>query len=97
MPRKSPFQIVLTREEREYLERVSRKYTLPYREVVRARIVLLAADGWSNKDIAQYLHTPREVVSRWRKRFFERRIEGLQERPRPGRPAAFSPSGGCAG
>jgi len=92
MPRKSPYKIVLTAEEREYLKTICRRYTLAYRDVVRAKIALLAADGWSNKEIAGYLHMPREVVSRWRKRFFEEGLDGLHERPRPGRPAAFSPS-----
>jgi len=95
MPRKSPFKIVLTEEERKYLEKTAKRYTLPHREVVRAQIVLLAAEGQSNKQIAEYVHMPREVVSKWRKRFFEERLEGLRERPRPGRPPAFSPSGRC--
>ena len=46
MPRHSPFRIDLTREERRELESRERdKYTSPYRDVIRAKIVLLAADG----------------------------------------------------
>ena len=91
MPRRSPFGISLDAETREILERRSRRYTLPYREVVRAQLVLLAAEGLDNDDIAARLNTRREVVSKWRKRFFEEGLAGLEERPRRGRPARFSP------
>ena len=57
-------------------------------------MILLAAEGWSNQAIADYLHTRRDVVSMWRKRFFEDRLAGLEERPRPGRPRSFPPTGG---
>jgi len=91
MPRTSPFAVTLTAQERFVLEAQARKYTLPYREVVRAKIVLLAADGLRNDEIAARLDTRREIVSKWRKRFFEERLPGLLERPRLGRPAAFPP------
>lgn len=91
MPRKSPYNILLsTNEERELSARIA-KYTLPYFQVFRAKIILLAAYGLSNDEIAQRLDTRREVVSMWRKRFFEERLQGLEERPRPGRPRAFPP------
>jgi len=93
MPRESPFAIRLSREERQVLEARSRQYTLPYRDVVRARIVLLAAAGLENKEIGARLDTPRPIVSKWRKRFFRERLAGLEERPRRGRPSGFSPSG----
>ena len=92
MPRESPFAIGLSREERQMLEARSRQYTLPYRDVVRAKIVLLAADGLENKEIGQRLDMPRPVVSKWRQRFFRERLAGLEERPRGGRPSGFSPS-----
>jgi transposase len=91
MPRTSPFDIELSAEERRVLEERGRRYTLPYREVVRARMVVLAAEGLSNDEIARRLDTRREVVSKWRKRFFEERLEGLEERTRRGRPPVFSP------
>ena len=97
MPRKSPFVIVLDQEEKSHLERQARSYTSPYRDVIRAKIVLLAAQGFSNDIIASRLDTPRQIVSKWRKRFFERRLEGLRELPRKGRPAEFSPSGDGGG
>jgi len=47
-----------------------------------------------NKEIAEYVHTSRDVVSLWRQPFFEERLAGLEERPRPERPPAFPPGGG---
>lgn len=92
MPRESPFAIHLSREERRVLEHRSRRYTLPYRDVVRAKLVLLAAAGWENSEIGERLDTPRPIVSKWRKRFYRERLAGLEERPRGGRPSTFSPS-----
>jgi hypothetical protein len=97
MPRTSPYIITLQPEVRAVLEWRARKYTLPYRVVFRAQIVLLAAEGLSNDRIARRLNTRREVVSMWRKRFFEEGLDGLEERPRRGRPPVFSPSGGHGG
>jgi len=91
MPRHSPYVIILSPHEREVLESRSRQYTLSYRDVVRAKLVLLAAEGMENKDIGERLGLPREIVSKWRKRFFQERLPGLEERPRRGRPPAFSP------
>ena len=91
MPRKSPFIIELSEREREVLEAQARCYTLPYRDVIRAKIVLMAAVGLNNDEIAARLDTRREVVSKWRKRFYRQRLAGLEERPRAGRPAVFSP------
>lgn len=93
MPRKSPYSIDLSPQGRRVLESRVRKYTLPYYTVLRARMILLAADGWSNDQIAASLSVGREVVSLWRKRFFHQRLAGLEERPRPGRPPVFSPGG----
>jgi len=91
MPRKSPYDIILRpNEERELAWRVA-KYTLPYIKVIRAKMILLAAQGLGNDEIAVKLDTRREIVSMWRKRFFEQRLEGLEERPRPGRPRSFPP------
>lgn len=97
MPRASPYRIVLRPEERRELEMRAAKYTLPYFHVVRARMILHAAEGLSNDQIAQRLDTRREVVSLWRKRFFEERLAGLEERARPGRPRSFPPRTGRAG
>ena len=91
MPRRSPYDIVLTQAERKALESAVRKYTSPYCAIMRARIALLAAEGLDNKQIGARLDLPRQIVSKWRKRFFEERLGGLEERSRRGRPRFFSP------
>jgi transposase len=70
---------------------VAQKYTSPYYVVVRAKAILLAAEGLENKEIGERLDLPRQIISKWRKRFFEERLSGLQDRPRQGRPCRFSP------
>src|ERR1700752_88923 len=97
MPRQSPFEIVLTKAERQELASRAVCYTRPYFEVVRAKMILMAASGQSNDQIAARLDTRREVVSLWRKRFFEQRLPGLEELPRSGRPRGFSPKAGSKG
>lgn len=97
MPRHSPFEIRLSADERRALESRARKYTLPYFEVQRARMILLAAAGRQNDEIAASLSIGRDVVSQWRKRFYHERLPGLDEPPRPGRPRDFPPRGHCAG
>jgi hypothetical protein len=91
LPRRSPFIISLSAPERRELEARARRYTSPYRDVVRAKIVLLAAGGLGNDEIGARLDTARQVVSKWRHRFFQDRLAGLDEEPRGGRPARFSP------
>jgi len=93
MPRRSPFRIELTSQVQAQLEAMARKYTSAYYSVVRAKIVLLAAQGLDNDVIASRLDLPRQVVSKWRKRFFQEGLAGLEDRPRGGRPPSFSPSG----
>ncbi|MCA1701543.1 MAG: helix-turn-helix domain-containing protein [Actinobacteria bacterium] len=92
MPRRSPYRIDLSDDERALLLSLARSYTLPYGQVTRAQMVLLAADGLRNDEIAARLNCRREVVSQWRKRFFEQRLAGLEDRPRRGRPPTFPPS-----
>ncbi len=93
MSRKSPYRIKLTSEERRVLEARARKYTLPHRDVIRAKAILLADESLENKEIGERLDLSRPKVSKWRKRFFYERLAGLEDRPRGGRPSAFSPSG----
>jgi transposase-like protein len=92
VPRSSPFIIEPSPAERAALESTSRRYSAPYRDVVRARIVLLAAQGQENTEIARRLDTPVQIVSKWRKRFFEEGLTGLTERSRTGRRPSFPPS-----
>jgi hypothetical protein len=97
LPRLSPYALSLSAQEEIELRRRAAKYTLPYFEVLRAKMVLLAAEGLSNDQIAARLDTRREAVSMWRKRFFEERLTGLEERSRPGRPRVFPPRTGRSG
>ncbi len=91
MPRESPYRIHLQKEEAEHLAAIARRYTSPYCDVIRSKVILLAAEDLSNKEIGRRLDLPRQVVSKWRKRFFEEGLAGLQERPRRGRPRPFPP------
>jgi transposase len=93
MSRRSPFVIVLSGEDRDQLEAVVRRRTAEQRMVLRARIVLAAADGEENVRIAERLEVALHTVIKWRKRFFEEGMDGLRDRKRPGRPRFFPPSG----
>ena len=93
MPRKNPFSIKLTRRERAELVRRAGTYQSSYRDVIRAKIVLLASKGLANDAIGTRLDTPRQIVSKWRRRFYIHRLSGLEDRPRSGRPPHFSPCG----
>ena len=73
------------------LPRGVRRPCPPKSSVMRAKVVLLAAQGLDNKFIGSKLSVPRQIVSKWRKRFFELRLDGLQDRARPGRPSVFPP------
>lgn len=78
--------ITLTEEEEKTLAKWSRGRSTPSRLVLRARIVLHAAEGMTNAAIAEKLDTDRECVGRWRKRFASERIAGIErDAPRSGR------------
>lgn len=78
--------VTLTDDERETLTKWSRGRSTPARLVLRARIVLRAAEGMTNAAIAEELSTDRECVGRWRKRFAKDRIVGIErDAPRSGR------------
>ena len=89
MSRSSPFVITLSDADRAELRRRARCYAAPHAEVVRARIVLLAADGLENTVIAGRLDVHVGVVSRWRRRFAQEGMGGLADRQRSGRPRVF--------
>ncbi len=91
MPRNSPFPIMLSPAEELELTRIARQYTSPYYYVIRAKLILMAAQGLENKSIGEKLGLARQIVSKWRKRFFEHRLEGLEDRSRTGRPSGFPP------
>jgi transposase len=83
-------QITLTEEERMQLESMVRSKSLPHGLVQRAQIVLMTADGVGGTQVAKRCHTSRPTVSLWRTRFHERRIAGLHDELKPGRPRSTS-------
>ena|SRR5437764_6849330 len=97
MSRRSPFVIELTDTDRDELEAVARRRSAEHRMVLRARMVLAAADGEENVSIAERLEIALHTVIKWRKRFFEEGMAGLADRKRSGRPRTFPPSGARRG
>ena len=86
MARGKAVSIVLSDEERLDLESRVRRRKSSHGAARRARIVLLATEGLSNTAIAEKLGVSRLTVGTWRRRFAERRLEGLDDEPRPGAP-----------
>src|SRR5664280_1343870 len=82
--------IVLSAAERHRLKQLARSYTLPLRLVLRASIVRLAAAGRTNASIADRLNVKVDTVRKWRARFAARRLDGLADAPRSGRPPRSS-------
>ena len=79
--------VKLSADDDRRLRILSKRKRVEARIQLRARIVLLAADGMSDKDIAQQLDTDRRVAARWRARFLAAGVDGLlQDATRPGRP-----------
>lgn len=90
MSQTSPFVVTLSESDRAALEKRARSYTSRHAEVIRAKIVLFAADGQANTAIARRLDVHIDVVSRWRKRFCTQGRAGLRDRDRSGRPRSFA-------
>jgi len=90
-------RIELDDECRRELERRAGSLTLAYRMVVRAKIVLLAAEGLANTEIAKRVDMSADRVGDWRRRFLEEGLDGLEDRARSGRPRRFPPAGGRPG
>lgn len=81
--------IVLTDQERDVLCQWARSGAEQHRLVERARVILLAHEGISTREIARRLHTRPARVSKWRQRFARKRLEGLSDAPRAGKPKAY--------
>jgi transposase len=86
MPGPKPMNVALTPNEKNILESLIRCQTTPKRLYLRAKIVLLAAEGLSNSDISKKLDSHRNCVVEWRRRFIMFRLHGLEDHDRSGRP-----------
>jgi putative transposase len=82
--------VVLAEEDRQQLSAVANSRSLPHGLVMRARIVLLAADGLANFEIAEKLGFSQQSVCLWRKRYLDQGIQGLHDELKPGRPRTIS-------
>jgi len=89
---RSPAPVELTSEQRSELESWTRSGTIEARLKERARIVLLAEQGWHNGEIADELGIDRDTASKWRTRFNKTGVEGLSDSPRAGRPRVITPA-----
>jgi len=86
----SPYVIILSADEHDELTGRARGARAAHRSVIRARIILAAAEGVANARIAADLGLHVDTVRKWRRRFFQRRLAGLADLPRSGRPRQFS-------
>jgi transposase len=88
---RSPAPVNLSNEQRQELESWTRGAKIEARQKERAHIILLAADGLNNAEIADELGIHQGTPSKWRSRFNRLGIEGLSDAPRPGRPREITP------
>ncbi|MGH9260806.1 MAG: helix-turn-helix domain-containing protein, partial [Acidimicrobiales bacterium] len=82
--------LTLTDEERQTLQRWSRRAKTAQALALRARIVLACAEGATNKAVAEQLGIWPQTVGKWRGRFVAKRLEGLSDEDRPGRPRTIA-------
>ena len=82
--------LVLSEEERSYLERQARRRRVARSISDRCRMILRCADGLTNKVVAAEIGVHEHTVGKWRRRFLKERIEGLSDEPRPGRPRTLT-------
>jgi transposase len=88
---KTDLRIELTDVEQQELERLDRSLIAPHRAVVRAQTILLLAAGMSLSAVARQVGRGRRIVRKWGERFQRKRLQGLLDLHRSGRPPRFSP------
>ena len=88
MPRKAK-EIILTKEQQAELEKIIRSHRAERRLVERAQIILACATGKQNQEVAAEYETSIPRVSKWRKRFAQYGMAGLEDEPRPGKPETY--------
>jgi len=82
--------ITLSAEERTSLENWARRPKTAQALAKRAKVILLCTEGGSNTEVAARVHWTKQTVGKWRKRFLDRRLDGLLDEPRPGTPRRLS-------
>jgi len=83
-------ELALSGDERATLQRWARRAKSPLALALRAKIILTCAEGHDNKESAALLACHQVTVGKWRKRFIDRRLDGLVDEPRPGREPAIT-------
>src|SRR5262245_6126381 len=81
--------LALSVAEHDELVSITRSPSMPQALALRARIVLLAADGHSNTEIAEKFGLSKPTVGIWRQRYLRQRLQGLYDEPRPGGPRSI--------
>lgn len=87
---RSATELTLTDDERSELRGWTRRPSTAQGHALRARIILACAEGANNGAVAQELGVTRQTVGTWRRRFVERRLDGLVDAPRPGAPRTIT-------
>jgi putative transposase len=82
--------LILDEEARLQLAALSRSRSVPHGLVERAKIILFASESMSNTEISEHLHLSKPCVGKWRQRFLDMGIQGLDEALRPGRPRTIA-------
>jgi putative transposase len=83
-------KIILTKEEEQQLLTWSRSQKMDFRYVLRSKIILMSAEKKKYKIIMKELKITKPVISKWKSRFAEKRIEGLKDAPRSGKPPVYT-------
>lgn len=92
----TPIRIELNESEREELETMTRSHAMAHGLVIRAKIILGVAAGRSLSRVGREVGCGRRIVRKWAQRYCRKRVAGLNDEPRGGRPPRFSPSSGRA-
>ena len=89
--RKTPIKIVLTEEDKKEMESLLRCTKTPLGLAERLKVILMISEGHTLSHISRNIGLQRRIVRKWCHRFIEKRMEGLKDAPRSGRPPVFSP------
>ena len=88
---KTPIRIELTSDERGELIARTRSHVMAHRDVIRARVILLLADGDSVSSVARQAGRTRKIIRKWGERFVKKGLEGLHDKTGRGRAPVFPP------